>query len=65
MKTMDRYFLAREGGTEEEVTREEWIRAERSAGFYPKLPHNHPAYWITPATGGFSSGNVSGRIRYE
>lgn len=46
-----------------EVPKEEWIRAERAAGFRPKLWSGDPAYMTTPATGGFSSSyGISGSI---
>lgn len=47
-----------------EVSKEEWIRAERMAGFRPKLWSGDPAYMTTYATGGFSGGGVSGKIDY-
>lgn len=40
-----------------QVTREEWIKAERTAGFYPKFGSG-------PATGGFSGHGVSGVAVY-
>lgn len=41
----------------QEVSKEVWIKAERAAGFRPKL-------WsgTTCATGGFSGGGVCGRL---
>lgn len=53
-----KYFLSFQG-LEKEVTKEEWIKAERGAGFYSKFGSDHEA------TGGFSSGGISGSIRYE
>lgn len=51
------------GSTWTKVTREEWIRAERQAGFRPKLSSADPAYMTTCATGGFSSSvGISGSI---
>ena len=50
------YFLKHTVFGEKQVTKEEWLSAERSAGFYPK-------YGDGPATGGFSSGGLSGYIR--
>ena len=44
------------------VTKEQWIKAERCAGFRPKCASDHPAYMTQPATGGFSGGGVQGRI---
>ena len=46
-----------------EVSKEDWIKAERRAGFRPKLWSGDPAYMTTCATGGFSdSGGISGSI---
>lgn len=63
-----RYFLsAKLGGTviERQVSLEEFFRAERAAGFRPKLPSTDAAYMTTPATGGFSVGDgISGRTEY-
>ncbi len=63
-----RYFLSATIGGEEierEVTIEEFCKAERAAGFWPKLPSNDPAYMTTPATGGFGNSNgISGRTEY-
>lgn len=45
------------------VSKEDWIRAERAAGFRPHLWSGDPNYMTTCATGGFSSSaGVSGRI---
>lgn len=45
------------------VTKEEWIKAERAAGFRPPLWSGHPDYMTTCATGGFSnSQGISGRL---
>ena len=61
-----RYFLKTTGyNNEVEVTKEEWIRAERSAGFRPKIQSTDPMYMKVCATGGFSSGYIQGIIRYE
>jgi hypothetical protein len=46
-------------GMEKEVTKQEFISAERQAGFYSKFGSDHEA------TGGFGGGGVSGSIRYE
>lgn len=63
-----RYFLSANiaGETiEREVTLEEFCKAERAAGFRPKLWSGDPAYMTTPATGGFSNRNgISGRTEY-
>lgn len=60
-----RYFLSTVLGGEKierEVSLEEFCKAERRAGFRPKLPSYHPNYMTTPATGGFgSSDGISGR----
>lgn len=64
---MDRYFIycIIAGETiEKEVTVEEYCRAERNAGFRPKLPTDHPKYMVTPATGGFGRDSMGGRIEY-
>lgn len=63
-----KYFLAVNLGgetTTREVTLEEYCAAERQAGFRPKLPSYHPEYMTTPATGAFSSGIISGSIKYD
>jgi hypothetical protein len=54
-----RYTLSLDGieDSEREVTREEWVRAERHAGFYPKGGDRGQ-----PATGGFFGHGVRGRI---
>jgi hypothetical protein len=46
-----------------DVTKEEWIKAERAAGFRPKLDQDDPRYMQTCATSSFSGGGMSGRIR--
>jgi len=43
---------------EQEVTREEFMKVERQAGFYPKIPG-------TTATHSFSSGVLSGRTVWD
>lgn len=48
-----------------EVTRKEWIEAERGAGFRPKLPSTDPRYMTTCATGGFSGNGIQGKIGRE
>lgn len=55
----ERFFLWITGGAEREVTREEFIRAERSAGFRSKFGPDHPA------TAGFSNGVLHGRTENE
>lgn len=51
---------------EREVTREEWIHAERRAGFHQIAPFysNSSTNPLQPATGGWSSGDLSGRIEH-
>ncbi|EFU5438376.1 hypothetical protein HT774_004154 [Salmonella enterica] len=49
-----RYFLSHPAFGEKEVTQEEFISAERAAGFYPKSGSG-------VATGGFSCGDIRGR----
>jgi hypothetical protein len=60
----ERYFLKVGDGPEKEVSKKEWIVAERQSGFYPKC--FDPVYEI-PATAGFhnSQTGVSGRMEYE
>ena len=65
---MNKYFLSATIAGEKierEVTLEEFCRAERTAGFRPKICSGDPAYMTTPATGGFgSSEGIRGRIQY-
>lgn len=49
----------------EEVSKEKWIRAERSAGFRPKMASNNPRYMDTYATAAFGGNGVSGTITYD
>lgn len=57
---MERYFLSisHVEGSEVEVTRQQWIQAERGAGFWPKDGGNGLA------TGGFYGAGIHGRIEY-
>jgi len=55
---VNKYYLSFHG-LEKEVTKEEFIKAERQAGFYSKFGPDHLA------TGGFGGGGISGSIRYE
>ena len=49
-----------------EVSIEEFCKAERAAGFRPKLSSCDPKYMTTPATGGFSAGgSVSGSVEWH
>lgn len=54
------YLNSGPNGRYQEVTMEEFVRAERAAGFHPKdgMPIGKPA------TGGFSGGGVHGKIIY-
>jgi hypothetical protein len=62
---MDKYYLKASFQPDwVEVTKEEFIRAERGAGFRPKCASSDPQYMTTCATGGFSSGSISGRVQY-
>jgi hypothetical protein len=56
-----RYFLSISGveDSEKEVTKEQFVRAERAAGF-----RNTMGRPDEPATGSFSNGAVSGRVEY-
>ena len=45
-----------------DVSKEDYIKAERQAGFRPKLPSDHPDYMKKCATGGFGGFGISGRI---
>ncbi len=59
MTTPDRYFLkAAWQSVYAEVTKAEYLRAEQAAGFRSKFGDDHPA------TAGFTSRSVSGRIEY-
>jgi len=53
-----RYFVKDGEGPEREVTQDEYVATERSAGFRPK-PGCGPE-----ATASFSSGRLSGRVEY-
>jgi len=59
---MDKYFLKSDHQTEwEEVTKEQWVRAERNAGFYPKKCFDDKDC----ATGGFSGHGMQGKIEFK
>lgn len=49
----------------EKVTKAEWIKAERAAGFRPKMSSDDPAYMDTYATGGFGNGQISGALTVD
>lgn len=56
-----RFFLkAAWQDREVEVTKEQFVAAERNAGFRPKGEDRGQ-----PATAGFGNGSVSGRVVYE
>ena len=55
--TTIRYFLSLGGGPKREVTKAEWVAAERSAGFTGGRPGE-------PSTGGFGNGSISGTLEY-
>lgn len=57
-----RYYLSVDGlDNEIEVTKAQFVRSERNAGFRPKrgMPDDEPV------TGGFSNGQIKGRVSYE
>lgn len=59
------YWLKAEGipgSTWVKVSKEDWIKAERAAGFRPKLSSDHPDYMKVCATGGFGDGRINGAI---
>lgn len=60
---VERYLLKADWQTSwQTVSKEEWIRAERSAGFRPKVSSDDPRYMQICATAGFSGNGVSGKI---
>lgn len=65
----EKYWLkanAIPGSAWTEVAKEDWIKAERHAGFRPKLWSGDPDYMTTCATGGFSdSRGISGSITVD
>ena len=64
---MNKYFLSvcfAGELIEREVSLEEFCRAERAAGFRPKMSSDNPHYMTTPATSGFGSGCSNGRVEY-
>lgn len=55
-----RYYLKAEWQSErQQVTKEEFVRAERRAGF-----HNTMGQPLEPATGGFSGRGIEGWVEY-
>jgi len=56
---MERYWLQKDGSPWREVTREEFVSAEKDAGFYPKSGCG------SVATNGFSSSSgIAGKVTY-
>ena len=53
-----RYFLTEE----KEVTKEEYINAERQAGFFTKNTEGEDTIC---ATASFNNGKIKGRVQYE
>ena len=45
----------------EEVTREQYIKAERAAGFHPDMQQDNPNYMTSLATNEFKRYGVSGK----
>ena len=54
-----RYFLSFGDGPRHEVTKREWVAAERSAGFINTMGRPDE-----PGTGGFSNGHIRGSLEY-
>jgi hypothetical protein len=54
-----RFYLTEDSGPEQEVSMEEWVAAEREAGF-----NNTMGRPDLPATAGFSGKRISGRVEY-
>ncbi len=60
-----RYWLRDDTGTEREVTMEEWVAAERAAGFRNTLGNYYqPATAAWFSTTGGRADAVSGRVEY-
>ncbi len=57
MSDHPRYYLSHKLIGEKEVTVEQFMEAERQAGFHAKFPGR-------PATGGFGFGDISGKVRH-
>jgi hypothetical protein len=51
--------------TQREVSKLEFIKAEREAGFRPKMASNDPRYMTVCATGGFAGAYKGGIIKYK
>jgi len=54
-----KYYLKHELLGEKEVSKEEFIKAERAVGFRPKSGNPDDC-----ATGGFSGNGLNGKVRY-
>lgn len=66
MEELNRYYLKMLDLPEQEVSREDWIKAEREAGFYPKgMQSNDPRWMTICATGGFGGSVLHGRIEHR
>lgn len=60
---LDKYYLKADWQNDwQEVTKEEWIKAERQAGFGPKGVCSDEAYMKICATGGFSGSGFKGKV---
>jgi len=59
MKNSVKYFIKTDFSDEVEVTKEQFIRAEKSVGFHSKFGGD------SVATGGFAAGVISGRIEFK
>ena len=58
-----KYYLRGEWQSDDdwcEVTKQEFVEAERAAGFWNRMGQPNE-----PATGGFSGGYIRGRVRFE
>lgn len=58
------YFLNSDN-KKNQVTKEEWIKAERNAGFNPSISITSPQYMKVCVTVGFSKNGISGTIQHE
>jgi hypothetical protein len=59
--TPNRYFVAiGKNSRWQEVTKEDYVRAERQAGFYPTYGPDSE-----PCTGGFGTGAIQGTLCYR
>lgn len=62
---MEKYFLKSIYHPDwKEVTKKEWIKSERAAGFRPKCSSDDPEYMTTCATGGFFGSGIEGKIKF-